>query len=112
MSRAAVRVAGYRFRATFGDRWGGYLALVLLIGLVGGLALGAVAAARRTQAAFPAYLASTNPSDLTALTGLAVSPHPGGSGYDPALVRKIAALPGVRRVENIGLMDAAVLAPN
>ena len=89
MSRAALRVAGYRFRVTFGDRWGGYLALVLLIGLVGGLALGAVAAARRTQAAFPAYLASTNPSDLTVLTGLAGP----GSGYDPALVHEIARLP-------------------
>lgn len=108
MSRAAVRVAGYRFRVTFGDRWGGYLALVLLLGLVGGLALGAVAAARRTQAAFPVYLASTSPSDLTVLTALA---DPGG-GFDPALVRKIARLPDVRRVKDYGLMDAAVLAPN
>ena len=109
MSRAAWRVAGYRFRATFGGRWGGYLAIVLLVGLVGGLALGAVAAARRTQAAFPAYLASTNPSDLTVLTGLA-----GGgpaSGYDPALIRKIAALPHVRRVESYVGLNVAILAP-
>jgi hypothetical protein len=34
---AALRVATYRFRATFGRRWGGYVALVVLIGLVGGL---------------------------------------------------------------------------
>jgi hypothetical protein len=107
MSRAALRVAGYRFRVTFGDRWGGYLALVLLIGLVGGLALGAVAAARRTQAAFPAYLASTNPSDLTVLTGLAGP----GSGYDPALVHEIAKLPHVRRVESYAGLNVAVLAP-
>ena len=111
MSRAAWRVAGYRFRATFGGRWGGYLALVLLIGLVGGLALGAVAAARRTQAAFPAYLASTNPSDLTVLTDV-VSPGPDpGSGYDPALIRKIAALPHVRRVESYAGLNVAILAP-
>ena len=70
MSRQAVRVAWYRFRSTLPDRWGGYLALVLLLGFVGGLAMGAVAAARRTQSAFPAYLASTRPSDLTVLTGL------------------------------------------
>jgi len=107
MSRAALRVAGYRFRVTFGDRWGGYLALVLLIGLVGGLALGAVAAARRTQAAFPAYLASTNPSDLTVLTG----PSGPGSGYDPALIRKIAALPHVRRVESYAGLNVAILVP-
>ena len=104
MSRQALSVAWYRFRSTFGDRWGGYLAIVLLVGLVGGLALGAVAAARRTQAAFPAYLASTNPSDLTVLTG-----YP---GFDPTLIRKIAALPHVRQMESYARLDAAILAPN
>jgi hypothetical protein len=43
-----MRVGWYRFAATFGRRWGGYLTLVLLIGLIGGIALGSVAAARRT----------------------------------------------------------------
>jgi hypothetical protein len=43
---------------------GGYLSLVLLIGLVGGLAMGAVAAARRTQSSYSSFLASTNPSDV------------------------------------------------
>jgi len=57
VDRAALRVAAYRFRATFGRRWGGYLALVLLIGLVGGLAMGAVAGARRTQSSFPVLFA-------------------------------------------------------
>jgi hypothetical protein len=60
-----LRVAWYRLRATFGRRWGGYLGLVLLIGLIGGIALGAGAAARRTESSFPVFLASTNPSDLT-----------------------------------------------
>ena len=78
----ALRVAWYRFRSTLGDRWGGYLALVLLVGLIGGLALGAVAAARRTQAAFPAYLASTDPTDLTVLTDVA-SPRRIRPGADP-----------------------------
>ncbi len=110
MSRQAVRVAWYRFRSTLPDRWGGYLALVLLLGFVGGLAMGAVAAARRTQSAFPAYLASTRPSDLTVLTGL--SGLGSGGGFDPALVHRIARLPHVRRVESYGLMNAAVLAPN
>jgi hypothetical protein len=109
MDRQALRVVWYRFRSTFGDRWGGYLAVVLLVGLVGGLALGAVAAARRTQAAFPAYLASTNPSDLTVLTGYSFDGH---AGFDPALIRQIAALPHVRRVESYARLDAAILAPN
>ena len=68
MSGAVFRVAWYRFLATFGHRWAGYLTVVLLVGLVGGVAMGAVAGARRTQSSFPAYLASTNPSDLSILT--------------------------------------------
>jgi hypothetical protein len=53
-----LRVAWYRFRATFARRWGGYLRMVLLIGLIGGIAMGAVAGARRTDSSFPVYLAS------------------------------------------------------
>src|ERR1022692_4939436 len=60
-----MRVAWYCFTATFGRRRGGYLAVVLLIGLAGGIAMGSVAAARRTQASFATFLASTNPSDLS-----------------------------------------------
>jgi hypothetical protein len=110
MSSADVfRVAWYRFRCTWGQRWTSYLALVVLIGLVGGLAIGSVAAARRTQAAFPGYLASTNPSDLTVLTGLSGSA--GSAGYDPALIGKIAALPHVRHVTSYLGLNAAILAP-
>jgi hypothetical protein len=63
--RQDLRVASYRSRATFRRRRGRYLALVLLIGLVGGVAMGALSAARRTQSSFSTYLASTNPSNLT-----------------------------------------------
>jgi len=50
-----VQLGWYRFRCTFSRRWGEYLALVLLIGLVGGLAMGSVAAARRTDSSFSVY---------------------------------------------------------
>ena len=82
-----MRVAWYRFAATFGRRWGGYLTLVLLIGLIGGIALGSVAAARRTQSSYTTFLAATNPSDLSL------------SGQGPNLTRKLERLPGVQRVE-------------
>src|SRR2546421_9001196 len=65
VSRHALRVAWDRFRVTLGEQRGGYLSLVLLVGLVGGLAMGALSAARRTQSSFSTYLASTNPSDLS-----------------------------------------------
>ena len=34
-----LTVPWYRFRATFGQRWPGYLAIALLVGLVGGVAM-------------------------------------------------------------------------
>jgi hypothetical protein len=98
VNRATFRVAIYRFRATFGRRWGGYLALVLFIALIGGLAMGSVAGARRTQSSFPRYLASTDPADLEGITSF-VNPMSGaaGLGFDPALMTKLAHLPHVRQ---------------
>jgi hypothetical protein len=93
-----LRVAWYCFRATFGRRWGGYLAIILLVGLVGGLAMGAIAGARRTQSSYPRFLASTNPSDLTVSTGL---PNSSAASGNDALANKIAHLPGVRRVRDL-----------
>jgi FtsX-like permease family len=104
----AFRVAWYRFGRTLRRRWTGYLAVTLLLGLVGGLAIGSVAAARRTQGAYAAYLAATNPSDLTVLTGLSGTGG-GASGYDPAVIKKIAALPGVSHVASYGELNVAIL---
>jgi hypothetical protein len=95
-----VRLTWYRFRATFGRRRGGYLSLVLFVGLLGGLAMGSVAGARRTESSFPTFLASTNPSDLDVITG-------------PLPVRQFARLPGVEHVESATfLLNAALLSPN
>jgi hypothetical protein len=103
MSGPTVRVAVYRLRATLRRRWGGYLALALLIGLVGGVALGSLTAARRTYASYPAFLASTNPSDLFVL--------PQTSTSVPGLVDKLARLPHVRSAEEGEQFDAATLTP-
>jgi hypothetical protein len=80
-------VAWYRFAVTFSRRRSGYLTLILLIGLIGGIAMGSVAAARRTQSSYATFLAATRPSDL----GLSVQ------GQN--LTAKLARLPGVQRVE-------------
>ena len=79
----------YRFRATFARRWGGYLSVVVLIGLIGGIAMASIAAGRRTQSSYPTFLASTNPSDMT------VSVYePNGGGPAAPLAAKIAHLTG------------------
>jgi len=105
-------VALYRFRATFRRRRGGYLSIALLIGLVGGLAMASIAAARRTQSSFPVYLASTNPSDLNLPTAGWQPGSANSAGVDLSVVRMIARLPLVRRVENEYNINAQPLGKN
>jgi hypothetical protein len=81
-----MRVGWYWILAGFRRRWPNYLAIVLLVGCVGGLAIGSVAAARRTQSSFNVFLASTNPSDLEVTI------------YAPNVAAKLAKLPDVKRV--------------
>jgi hypothetical protein len=93
VSRQVLRFAWYRLQATFGRRWVDYLAVVLLIGLIGGVAMGAVAGARRTESSFPTYLASTNPSTVMVFAGFN-NPNLGvTTGYDSGVIRRIAHLP-------------------
>ena len=94
MIGAVVRESSYRFRATLRRRWTGYLTLVVLIGLVGGVALAAVAGARRTQSSFPAYLASTHPSDLGMFTEFGPIT---GIGYSAKVDEAVARVPYVKQ---------------
>jgi FtsX-like permease family len=95
----------YRFRATLRRRWPGYLTIVVLIGLVGGLAMGSIAAARRTQSSYPTFLAGTNPSDLL------VQPTDTldcASGF----IAQIGRLPHVKRVGCAVSFNGATLTPS
>jgi hypothetical protein len=58
-----MRTAFYWWRATRASTWRAALAVALIGGLLGAVALGAVAGARRTASAYGRYLASTNASD-------------------------------------------------
>ncbi|HEY3842678.1 MAG TPA: hypothetical protein VGL48_05450, partial [Acidimicrobiales bacterium] len=92
--------AWYRFRTTLRHRRGGLLAVVLLTGLLGGLSMGAIAAARTTESSPADFAASTDTPDLFVLDGF-YNPEIGlNSAYNPTLLRKIAHLPHVEKVES------------
>jgi hypothetical protein len=78
----AGAVARYRLRGVLRRGRAGYLAIVLITGLLGGVAMGSVAAARRTQSAYPRILAASNPSDL----------HVDAGGYSRRMLRRIAGM--------------------
>ncbi len=86
MNTKTARVCWYWFRGNIGRRWANYVTIMLLVGAVGGLALGSVSAARRTQSSYNTFLASTNPSDLEATL------------YAPNIASELARLPHVRHV--------------
>ena len=91
------RVASYHFRTTIRRRWGGYLSLMLLVALVGGLSMASLAGARRTDSSFSIYLASTNPSSTEVATAFDDPALGLNSGYNPKLDAEIAHLPYVQQ---------------
>jgi FtsX-like permease family/MacB-like periplasmic core domain len=82
-------VAWYRFRVGLRRRWPNYLALIALIGIVGGVSLGSIAGARRSESAFPAFLKGTDPSAIAIDVGT----------YNPKILKEIARLPQVTSIE-------------
>jgi hypothetical protein len=110
VSAQGLAVARYRARATFHQRWSTYLTIVVMVGLIGGIGLGSLAAARRTQSSFSVLQGATNPSDFE------VSIYSGGTGgpnvdYSGSLMRSISRLPGVRHVATALVMTGAPLTP-
>ena len=114
MSRSAARLAWYRLRATLRHRLGGYLALAVLVGLIGGIAMASMTAARRTDSSYPDYLASTNPS------GLIIQPNSNFAQAETAaqayrlyqgLLTELRHLPHVRALATADAFNAALLTP-
>ncbi|MEP6660277.1 MAG: ABC transporter permease [Acidimicrobiales bacterium] len=106
VSGLVARVAWYRFCTTWHRRWAGYLTIAALVGLLGGLAMGAIAGARRTQSSFPSFLANSNPSDLTTIYNGA------DTGYDPTLVNTLAHLPHVTHLESVATLNTFEIGSN
>ena len=104
----SIRVGWYRFVATFRIRSGGYLTIVLLVGLLGGLAMASVAGARRTQSSFATLEARTNSSQLFGLTGV-YNPTIGQTGYSPSLTKALEHLRYVKDVKSLVDMNLLIL---
>ncbi|HVB71245.1 MAG TPA: FtsX-like permease family protein [Acidimicrobiales bacterium] len=92
--RQVLHVTWYRYRATFARQLSAYLAVVLLIGLLGGVAMASVAAARRTQSSYPIFLAGTDASTLT----MSVFHTAGIGGPGQNIAPAIRRLPDVSHV--------------
>ena len=111
MSRPAAYLAWYRLRATLRHRVGGYLALAVLVGLIGGVALASVTAARRTQSSYPDYLASTNPSSLILQpnTDLNVSTAAQAYAIYKEMLSRLRHLPHVTGLATADAVNATML---
>lgn len=112
MTGSAARFAWYRFQTTFRSRIGGYLTIVFLVGLIGGVAIGAIAGARRTQAAFPASLAKSNASDLQFQSYIGGCKQLLECLYSRRFTQEIAGLPHVQRVAGYVNMYLAPIGHN
>lgn len=88
-------------RAELRRRWPAWLAVVLLIGVVGGLVLGSVAGARRTATAFPRMLEATDAAHVN------INPDLGAESV--LSVDDVAALPGVSAVSALDGVAAVLL---
>jgi len=105
-----VRVAWYRNRVILRRRWADYVGVVLLIGLVGGVALASLAGARRTQSAFPTYLAESNASDVQANVWNLRETLSGPATAN--IAARLSRLPGVAHVASSPTMIVVPLGPN
>ena len=80
-----------RARAELRRHWRGTVGLALLIGLAGTLALGSWAGARRTESAYPQYLAVTHAADFL------ISTNNSGAAQSVDFYHRVEHLPGVER---------------
>ena len=93
-----VSYAWYRLRTTFRAERSYFLSVILLVGALGGLSMGAVAAARSTESSFSDYVASSHVPQLYVLDGV-INPAIGlDSAYNATLLKTLSHLPHVRGV--------------
>jgi MacB-like periplasmic core domain/FtsX-like permease family len=90
--------AWYRFSTTLRSEVAHLVLVVVIVGLLGGLALGAVAAGRSTESSFTDYAAASHVPQLYIIDGV-INPTIGlDSAYNAPLLRRLAHLPHVTHV--------------
>ncbi len=111
MLARAISFAGYRFRTTLKSELSYYISVILLVGGLGGLSMGAFAAARSTESSFSDLVVSSHVPDLFVLDGV-INPAIGlNSAYNPALLQKMSRLPHVERVADTLELNLGPLTP-
>ena len=104
--------AWYRFRSTLRSELSYFLSVILLVGAVGGLALGAIEAARSTESSFADLVTSSHVPQLFVFDGV-INPGIGlDSAYNPGLLRTLSHLPDVERVESTVELNMGPLTPS
>src|SRR3954447_4923600 len=93
-----VRAAGFVVRRELRRRAVAYVGLVVLVGIGGGAAVGALVVADRTDRVYPGYVRSA------AVQGLTVNPSLATAAMD----REMHHLPGVHAVHTDWLLAATV----
>jgi hypothetical protein len=111
VTNPGARAAWYRLRATLRHRLVGYLSLALLVGIIGGIALASVTAARRTESSYPDYLASTNPSSLIIQPNTNLNVSSAAQAYRIYLdmLNRLRHLPHVRGLATADAVNATML---
>lgn len=95
MASGTARFLRYRFRAALRRHLGAHVTVILLIGLLGGLGMASLAAARRTQSAFSQYLTRTNATDVVLQPYFDAGANLDANKYRPDFAAALARLPGV-----------------
>jgi hypothetical protein len=91
-----------RLRAESRQQWRTWLALTVLLGVIGGMALTAAAGARRTDTAYPRLLRRSHAADLLVSPALS-----GFHGY----FRAVARLPGVSSLDSTMFLQMSLPVP-
>jgi FtsX-like permease family/MacB-like periplasmic core domain len=91
-----------RLRAELRQQWRGLLALAVLLGVIGGIALTAAAGARRTDTAYPRFLRRSHAADLLVT--------PAGSGFH-GYFRAVAGLPEVSSSDAVAFLQMSLPGP-